>query len=429
MHERDENARTRLTDVVWPNHERVIPQAFAGSGTSVVAARAHSVEPSGNGYLYGYEVDTVDRNGQRATVLTYVDTGGTHDQNSAIVTDPATGEPVSVWAYPNDPGLPVLPQVTYRDAVAELLTTLGMPVTDPVLTVAAYRPGKRAVVRVDAPERTLFLKIVRPHRVAPIVTSHEQFVAAGLPVPRVLSSRGDGLLVLERIRGVPAGSRILDIADDPRFVASLAALSGRVATVPMTQQARADAMDHADWHRRTLVAALPQDAEEIDRLYDAIGRRSIGWTSATKQVVHGDLHLEQVFVDEDEPWRISGLLDIDTAGWGFPVRDIGAVVAHMVVTGLWHRSRGDAERGGAAERLADGIARDWVARNPGEADRIGPAIGAQLLAHAGGQATTGSANGIQTAEQLLAATRAALADAAPVPPAAGLVRPRSAPRV
>ncbi|MEG8037163.1 hypothetical protein QP157_18120 [Sphingomonas sp. LR61] len=51
---------------MWPNHERVIPQAFAGSGTSVVAARAHSVEPSGNGYLYGYEVDTVDRNGQRA---------------------------------------------------------------------------------------------------------------------------------------------------------------------------------------------------------------------------------------------------------------------------------------------------------------------------------------------------------------------------
>ncbi|WFR68549.1 hypothetical protein P9139_10685 [Curtobacterium flaccumfaciens] len=175
---------------MWPNHERVIPQAFAGSGTSVVAARAHSVEPSGNGYLYGYEVDTVDRNGQRATVLTYVDTGGAHDQNSAIVTDPATGEPVSVWAYPNDPGLPVLPQVTYRDAVAELLTTLGMPVTDPTLTVAAYRPGKRAVVRVDAAEGTVFLKVVRPHRVAPIEQSHEQFVAAGLPVPRVSRAAG-----------------------------------------------------------------------------------------------------------------------------------------------------------------------------------------------------------------------------------------------
>nr|WP_246328586.1 aminoglycoside phosphotransferase family protein [Curtobacterium pusillum] len=304
-----------------------------------------------------------------------------------------------------------------------------MPVTDPTLTVAAYRPGKRAVVRVDAVEGTVFLKVVRPHRVAPIEKSHEQFVAAGLPVPRVLSSRGDGLLVLERIRGVPAGSRILEIADDPRFVASLAALTGRIATVPTTQQARADAMDHADWHRRTLVAALPQDAEEIDRLYDAIGRRSIGWATATKQVVHGDLHLEQIFVDEDEPWRISGLLDIDTAGWGFPVRDIGAVVAHLVVTGLWHRSRGDAERGAAAERLADAVARDWVARNPDQADRIGPAIGAQLLAHAGGQATTGSATGIHTAEQLLAATQAALVEVTPIVPSDGLVRPRSAPQV
>ncbi|WIB36869.1 aminoglycoside phosphotransferase family protein [Curtobacterium sp. MCJR17_043] len=281
---------------------------------------------------------------------------------------------------------------------------------------------------MDAPERTMFIKIVRPHRVAPIVRTHEQFAAAGLPVPRVLASRGDGLLVLELVRGVPAGSRITDIADDPRFVASLAALTGRIATVPMTQQARADAMDHADWHRRTLTTALPGDAEEIDRLYDAIGRRSIGWAAGQKQVVHGDLHLEQVFVDEDEPWRISGLLDIDTAGWGHPVRDIGAVVAHLVVTGLWHRSRGDAERGAAAERLADAVARDWVARNPQEAERIGPAIGAQLLAHAGGQATTGSANGIATAEQLLAATRAALAEPAPSLPS-GSGRPRSAPRV
>lgn len=412
---------------MWPNHERVIPEAFVGSGSVVVAARAHSVEPSGNGYLYGYEVDTVDPSGQAATVLTYVDTGGTHDQNSAVVVDPLTSEPVSVWAYPNDPGLPVLPQVTYREAVAELLTTLGMPVTNPSLTVAAYRPGKRAVVRVDSQEGTLFLKVVRPHRVGPIVRTHSQFVAAGLPVPRVLSSRGDGLLVLERVRGVPAGSRILDIADDPRFIASLTALTGRIASVPVTEQARADAMDHADWHRRTLAAALPKDADEIDRLYDAIGRRSIGWSTSDRAVVHGDLHLEQIFVDDREPWRISGLLDIDTAGWGHPVRDVGAVVAHLVVTGLWHRSRDDAERGAAAERLADAIARDWARRHRSETDRLGPAIGSQLLAHAGGQATTGSVTGIATAEQLLAATRAALAEPAPALPSGPGLRPRSAP--
>jgi aminoglycoside phosphotransferase (APT) family kinase protein len=399
--------------VVWPNHEHVIPQAFAGSGTTVLAARAHSIEPSGNGYLYGYEVDTQDASGGRTTVLTYVDTGGAHDEHSAVVEDPVSGELVSVWAYPNDPGLPVLPLVTYRDVVAELLTSLGMPITSPSLSVAAYRPGKRAVVRLDSPEGTLFIKVVRPHRVAQIVKTHEQFVQAGLPVPRVLLSRGDGLLVLERIRGVPAGSKVLAIADDQRFVGSLFALTGRIATVPLTHPARADAMDHADWHRRTLVAALPDRAAEIDALYDAIGRRSIGWAAADRRVVHGDLHLEQVFVDEQEPWRITGLLDIDTAGWGFPVRDIGAVVAHLVVTGLWHRSRGDAERGAAAERLADAIARDWAERTPDQMDRLGPAIGAQLLAHAGGQATTGSATGVATAHQLLTATGAALAGPAP----------------
>ncbi|MDF2492800.1 MAG: phosphotransferase, partial [Microbacterium sp.] len=41
----------------------------------------------------------------------------------------------------------------------------------------------------------------------------------------------------------------------------------------------------------------------------------------------------------------------------------------------------------------------------------------------------GSANGIQTAQQLLAATQAALADAAPSLPTGGSTRPRSAPQV
>lgn len=419
--------RTRLTVDVWPNYESVLPAAFDGTGTRVAAARAHSVEPSGNGYLYGYEVDTVDSAGRRSTVLTYVDTGGTHDENSALVTDPVSGQPVSVWAYPNDPGLPVLPLVTYRDAAVELLGTLGITVTAPTLSVAAYRPGKRAVIRLDAAEGTYFLKLVRPHRVAPIAETHERFLEAGLPVPPVVARRGDGLLVLDRVRGIPAGSAIREIADDPRFVASLVALMGRIATVSLTQPARADAMDHADWHRRTLVQALPQDADEIERLYDAIGRRSIGWPTNERAVVHGDLHLEQIFVDPDEPWRITGLLDVDTAGWGFPVRDVGAVVAHLVVTALWHRSRADADRGAAAERLADAIARDWTVRHPEDVDRIGAAIGSQLLAHAGGQATTGSPTGMATARELLAATSAAIEEPPAVPHPA-LVRPRSTPR-
>ncbi len=413
---------------VWPSYESVLPAAFAGTGTTVVASRAHSVEPSGNGYLYGYEVDTVDAAGKRATVLTYVDTGGTHDENSALVVDPATDQPVSVWAYPNDPGLPVLPLVTYRNAAVELLASLGVTVTAPTLSVAAYRPGKRAVIRLDAAEGTYFLKLVRPHRVAPIAETHERFLEAGLPVPPVVARRGDGLLVLDRVRGVPAGSAILDIADDPRFVASLAALMGRIATVSLTQPARADAMDHADWHRKTLAQALPDDAAEIERLYDAIGRRSIGWPASDRAVVHGDLHLEQIFVDPIEPWRITGLLDVDTAGWGYPVRDAGAVVAHLVVTALWHRSRSDDARGAAAERLADAIARDWVARHPDDAERVGAAIGAQLLAHAGGQATTGSSIGVATARALLDATRAAVVESALEMPPAGTMRPRSVPR-
>ena len=86
-----------FTERVWPNSAEVLPAAFAGSGLTVVAFRPHSVEPSGHGFLYGYEVDTVDSVGTTATVLTFIDTDARAVDGSSVLTrDPVTGQPLAV---------------------------------------------------------------------------------------------------------------------------------------------------------------------------------------------------------------------------------------------------------------------------------------------------------------------------------------------
>jgi aminoglycoside phosphotransferase (APT) family kinase protein len=395
---------------VWPNSAEVLPAAFANSGLTVVAFRPHSVEPSGAGFLYGYEVDTVDPAGKTSTVLTFIDTDTrAADASSVLTRDPTTGQPLAVWAYPADPMLPALAGATYPDRVADALAALGVVVTEPRLSVAAYRPGKRAVIRLDAAETTVFLKVVRPDRVAPIVALHAAFRAQGLPVPAVLASRPDGLLVLERVPGVPAGQRVVELADDPRFVEQMVDLGTRIARVEVTARAQSDALDHGAWHRSTLRAGLPDRATEIDGLYDEIDRRRASSASDALAVIHGDLHLEQLFVHPSEPWRVTGLLDVDTAGLGHPARDAAALVAHLVVTGQWHRGNGDEAEARACERLADDVTRTWVDRMPGLADRLAPGVASQLLAHAGGQATLGTDTGRRKAVQLIGAAAGTLA--------------------
>jgi aminoglycoside phosphotransferase (APT) family kinase protein len=394
---------------VWPDSAEILPAAFANSGVTVVSFRPHSVEPSGAGFLYGYEVDTVDARGTTATVLTFIDTDArAADGSSVLTTDPATGRPLAVWAYPADPLLPALAGVTFPDRVVESLAALGIAVSSPTLTVAAYRPGKRAVIRLDSAEATLFLKVIRPDRVAPIVELHSAFRSRGVPVPAVLASRADGLLVLERVAGEPAGRHVLALADDPRFVDQLVEIGRQTATVPVVAPAQSDALDHGDWHRATLLGQLPSNAAEIDALYAEIERRRASWVGDPLTVIHGDLHLEQLFVDPAEPWRVTGVLDIDTAGVGHPARDAAALVAHLVVTGQWHRGNGDETQARACERLADEVSRVWSERAPEWAERLAPAVASQLLAHAGGQATLGTETGRRKAVQLIGAATGTL---------------------
>jgi hypothetical protein len=104
------------------------------------------------------------------------------------------------------------------------------------------------------------------------------------------------------------------------------------------------------------------------------------------QLIGADLHqldhVGQVFVDPQHPSRITGVLDIDTAGLGDPADDAAAFYAHLVVTAQHHRSRGDDDLAEKCLSLAGSARERWSGRADDEFAVRARAIAAtHLLGH------------------------------------------------
>src|SRR5699024_2977870 len=120
----------------------------------------------------------------------------------AVRCDSPAGQ-LHIWAHPNDPELPGLAVAEDPTLLAQRLTPLlgvAVDVTAPQMLV--LRPLRRAVYRVQVTsqlgERVLFLKVVRPKKVAELL---RRYTACSL-TPRAADA-GDGLLVSEAAEGRP----------------------------------------------------------------------------------------------------------------------------------------------------------------------------------------------------------------------------------
>ena len=243
---------------------------------------------------------------------------------------------VAVWRFPHDPFLPALPVAYDPRAVAGLLRDLGLDSGPVTLRVRAYRPGRRAVVEAVGQRRRLFLKIVRPKRVESLHRRHRLLTDAGVPAPHSYGYTPEGLLVLAALPGrslrdvlvtggkVPSGRQILALLD--RLPAELA-----VGPPRQTWAQRA-------YHYATVLAdALPDQAETVTALGEAIVAEA---RSGPTVPVHGDLYESQLHVRDG---RISGVLDVDTAGPGDRIDDVACLLGHLSVLATLNpaRRRGD----------------------------------------------------------------------------------------
>ncbi|MFC5338455.1 phosphotransferase family protein [Leucobacter denitrificans] len=289
-----------------------------------------SREPLGAGSVSGFDV-AADRGGGDSgdPLRYYVDTSrqGTQQETGLVLGDLNAPE-ARIWLHPADPHLPALAAIAFHDAAASLLARCG--VTDASApTFIAYRPGRRAVLRVDAPDRPIWVKVVRPSRIERIISTHVACEQEGLPVPAVLGWSPDGVILFENAVGTPAAEVLWDPDD---LVTQVDELRTRIASVETPHKLRGVA-DRLDWYADGL--SHRDDAAQVARL--ARGALADTENQVREQVTHGDLHFGQLFLSDDgtgEHSRISGLLDVDTMGIGDPAEDPAAFIAHATVSAM-----------------------------------------------------------------------------------------------
>jgi hypothetical protein len=332
----------------------------------------------------GYQLETRDPEGRTERRLVFVEPGRSGVQAPGVLTIPVDGssDVVTVWLYPSDPALPALRTVTDVASAASVLASLKIAASPTAVKVVSYRPGRRAVVRVDSAAQRLFLKVVEPGKAEAISERHELFRQSGLPVPRLLGWSAEGVVGMSGLSGVEAQSVIGRIEDHAAFLNQLEFLCSLLAAVPAVNTARPSLFFRLDWYLDRLGARLPADLSRIEHVgieIAAKGAEGFGF-QFTPVTIHGDLHLGQLFVDPVNPSEISGLLDIDTAGVGDPADDAGAFYAHVTALG---ESMNDAHSAARCYALAEAWRARWRRnRNAGFEARASAIAATHLLGHA-----------------------------------------------
>ncbi len=212
-------------------------------------------------------------------------------EETPVISDGDTS--IAVWRVPADPFLPGLAAASDPARVTALLERLGAPPGAAQLRTRAYRPGRRAVIEAIAPSARVFLKIVRPHKVAELQRRHVA-MAAALPVPHSYGWAEElGLVALQAMPGktlrkaVESGTRRLPDGNTHLALLDLLPSLGDAAARRTPVWARAGS------HARLIGAVLPEQAARAGALAERIADTA---APGPEVPVHGDFHSSQVLV-------------------------------------------------------------------------------------------------------------------------------------
>ncbi|MGR0220212.1 phosphotransferase [Agromyces sp. ZXT2-6] len=367
--------------------EEVAAAALAEAGETVVGMSTLAIEPRG-----AASVTAV------AAAL-----GGDATDASRVVYVDESVDPAAIWVHPDDPHLPALAAAAFPHAVGVLLARLGVPGAVESVELVAYRPTRRAVIRVGVGGSAVYVKIVRPDLVERIAGRHRAFAAAGVPVPPVLGWSPAGLLVLAAADGTPLDAVVAE-ADAEALVRELGALRGRIAAIEgIPPSARPSVASRAGWYASRLAERMPRLSGRLGPLVSAARRAAAA--SVTPMTVHGDLHAGQLFVGDDGR-SITGLVDVDTAASADPGIDSGAFVAHALASVVLAGRSGDVSRATGFRALAAAAEASWLGRPEGtdHAHAVGHLL-AQAMQSAFARDDPDGAVGLVDAAERLAAPR------------------------
>lgn len=271
-------------------------------------------------------------------------TGGRIPRHAAVLD--GDGVRLGIWRWPYDPDLPGLASAVDADTVSALLADLGMGGGNVRLTVRAYRPGRRAVIEASGPHGRVFLKVVRPHRVEALHAQH-RLLARHLPVPHGYGYSAEGILVLQALQGRSLRSALTGGPVPLPSAPALQRLLDLLPTALADGQRPGDHLGRAAHYADVVACCLPDERARLDELTRRYARLEAG--DQPLVAVHGDFYEGQILVDGG---RVTGLLDVDTAGAGHRIDEWATMLAHLSVLGLLHPKARRIKRYGA-EMLAE----------------------------------------------------------------------------
>lgn len=229
-----------------------------------------------------------------------------------------------VWRFPADPYLPGLPTASSGTEMRRLMDRLGVPPGDLDMRCLAYRPTRRAVLRVEAQGRVVFTKLVPAGELDELADTHRAYAAVEIVPDLIGRSVELGLVVLEARPGEQLRVPILgDRGRLPEPAAVLGCLDVLEHGTGVTRPARPGARASLPSSEAVLRAVAPWSADRVAQIVERVGEERPGAT----RMVHGDFYEAQVLVDAHG--SITGLIDIDGVGLGQRSDDVANLLAHL----------------------------------------------------------------------------------------------------
>lgn len=209
-----------------------------------------------------------------------------------------------------------------------------LPALGPALRrgdLIGYRVGRRAVIAAG----DVFVKVVRPSRVARLVGIHDAMAGTGtaLEFSHVVATTEDGSVDLSVVRGRSLHDLLRHGADTDVIAAAADALAALHAVTPPAVLERGAPDTAARWvgtvarAERGAARSLMSLAAAVDGAVAAVSRRAGGIPPV---VVHGDCHDKNVFLDRDAP----AFIDLDGARLGLREEDVSNLAVHVALRAL-----------------------------------------------------------------------------------------------
>lgn len=324
-------------DATWPAELQLLVGPDAGELLTAVAgaagahlarwgARQVNHQP-GRSTVVQYGADLRHADGTTTNETFVAATGLKVPEGAAAILDDGTTR-AAVWRWTADPVLPGLAAALDPVRVGALLDDMGVGGGPVSIRVRAYRPGRRAVVEVTGGRGRLFLKVLRPAKAEALHDVHRE-LARALPVPDSLGWTDDGVVVLTAVPGHTLREAMRSNQPPPPGPEQVVALLDRLPASLADRPERRDLVGAAEHHARVIAATVPAVREQVEALIDDL--RPERGDAGPVVPVHGDVYEAQILC---RAGRVTGLLDVDTAGAGRRIDELANFCAHLSVLAL-----------------------------------------------------------------------------------------------